>query len=229
MKSRARDHPAARSKVPVTSSSRDVWFAYDVGHVAKVSSDIPASPEWVLRGVSFIAEPGRTLALVGHTGAGKTTIVNLLMRFYDPQRGRILVNGTDIREMHARRASRTDRLRAAGHFPFCGRCRDQHQAGESADRRRSRRGGIAEWVRTGSSGGCPMGTAISSASADRRSASVSGSFSRSRGRSRRTRRFSSWTRRRAQWTARSRRRFSGRWRCSWRDGRQLRSPTVSAL
>ena len=53
----------------------------------------------MLKGVSFTAEPGRSLALVGHTGAGKTTIVNLLMRFYDPQRGRILVNGTDIREM----------------------------------------------------------------------------------------------------------------------------------
>jgi ATP-binding cassette subfamily B multidrug efflux pump len=94
-----RGHPAARSKVPVTVEFRDVWFAYDVGHVAKVSTDIPANPEWVLRGVSFVAEPGRTLALVGHTGAGKTTIVNLLMRFYDPQRGSILVNGTDIREL----------------------------------------------------------------------------------------------------------------------------------
>jgi ATP-binding cassette subfamily B protein len=49
--------------------------------------------------VTFTAEPGKTLALVGHTGAGKTTIVSLLMRFYDPQRGRILVNGRDIREI----------------------------------------------------------------------------------------------------------------------------------
>ena len=53
----------------------------------------------MLKGVSFAVKPGQTVALVGHTGAGKTTIVNLLMRFYDPQRGRILVNGTDIREM----------------------------------------------------------------------------------------------------------------------------------
>jgi ATP-binding cassette subfamily B protein len=77
----------------------DVWFAYDVGHVARVATDSSASPEWVLKGVSFTAEPGKTLALVGHTGAGKTTIVSLLMRFYDPQRGRILVNGRDIREI----------------------------------------------------------------------------------------------------------------------------------
>jgi ATP-binding cassette subfamily B protein len=88
-----------RSSVPVTVKFEDVWFAYDVGHVARIESDEPQAPEWVLKGVSFTAEPGKSLALVGHTGAGKTTIVNLLMRFYDPQRGRILVNGRDIREI----------------------------------------------------------------------------------------------------------------------------------
>ena len=80
----------------VTVEFRDVWFAYDLGHVAREGG--PAeSPEWVLRGVSFKVESGQTLALVGHTGAGKTTIINLLLRFYDPQRGEILVDGTDIR------------------------------------------------------------------------------------------------------------------------------------
>jgi ATP-binding cassette, subfamily B, multidrug efflux pump len=76
----------------------DVWFAYDLGHVAR-DSGRAASPEWVLKGVSFTVEPGRTLAVVGHTGAGKTTIISLLLRFYDPQRGRILVDGVDIREI----------------------------------------------------------------------------------------------------------------------------------
>jgi ATP-binding cassette subfamily B multidrug efflux pump len=52
---------------------------------------------WVLRGISFTARPGDTVALVGHTGAGKSTVVNLLLRFYEPQRGRILLNGEDIR------------------------------------------------------------------------------------------------------------------------------------
>jgi ABC-type multidrug transport system fused ATPase/permease subunit len=78
----------------------DVWFAYDIAHLAKPKQGAPheSNPvEWVLKGVSFTARPGETLALVGHTGAGKTTIVNLLMRFYDPQRGRITINGVDIR------------------------------------------------------------------------------------------------------------------------------------
>jgi ATP-binding cassette subfamily B protein len=91
--------PRARSRAAVEVRFEDVWFAYELGHVAGTPSEVPKEPEWVLKGVSFVAEPGKTLALVGHTGAGKTTIVNLLMRFYDPQRGRILVNGRDVREM----------------------------------------------------------------------------------------------------------------------------------
>src|SRR6476646_7394930 len=96
---KASDRPAKRIRSSVEVVFDDVWFAYDIGHVARLNSDKPSGPEWVLKGVSFTARPGQTLALVGHTGAGKTTIVNLLMRFYDPQRGRITVNGVDIRTM----------------------------------------------------------------------------------------------------------------------------------
>lgn len=71
-----------------------VWFRY--------SEDGP----WVLRDVSFVAPAGRTVALVGHTGAGKTTIISLLLRFYEPVRGRITLDGVDIRELS------TDQLRA---------------------------------------------------------------------------------------------------------------------
>jgi ATP-binding cassette, subfamily B, multidrug efflux pump len=92
-----------RAKRPgVEVAFEEVWFAYDLAHMAK---QLPGSEhdaktiEWVLKGVSFTARAGETLALVGHTGAGKTTIVNLLMRFYDPQRGRITINGVDIRTM----------------------------------------------------------------------------------------------------------------------------------
>jgi ATP-binding cassette subfamily B protein len=66
----------------VTVSFEDVWFHYGA------PSD---APDWVLKGVSFTAPPNETVAIVGHTGAGKSTIVNLLMRFYEPQRGRIAV------------------------------------------------------------------------------------------------------------------------------------------
>jgi ATP-binding cassette, subfamily B, multidrug efflux pump len=54
---------------------------------------------WVLRDVSFVAEPGERIAIVGHTGAGKTTLVNLLLRFYEPQRGEILFDGVPIRDL----------------------------------------------------------------------------------------------------------------------------------
>jgi ATP-binding cassette subfamily B protein len=56
-------------------------------------------PDWVLRDVSFTIEPGETVAIVGHTGAGKTTIISLLLRFYDVQRGAIRIDGVDIKEM----------------------------------------------------------------------------------------------------------------------------------
>lgn len=68
-------------------SFEGVWFRYR-----------PDGP-WVLQDVSFTAAPGRTLALVGHTGAGKTTIINLLLRFYDPDRGTIRLDGVDIRRL----------------------------------------------------------------------------------------------------------------------------------
>ncbi|HEV3471393.1 MAG TPA: ABC transporter ATP-binding protein, partial [Pyrinomonadaceae bacterium] len=77
--------PARRGRARGRIEFRDVWFAYKEG-------------EWVLKGVSFAVEPGQTVALVGHTGSGKTTITNLLMRFYDVQRGQILLDGVDVRE-----------------------------------------------------------------------------------------------------------------------------------
>ncbi len=55
--------------------------------------------DWVLRDVSFALEPGETVAIVGHTGAGKTTLISLLLRFYDVQKGAIKIDGVDIREM----------------------------------------------------------------------------------------------------------------------------------
>ncbi len=65
---------------------RDVWFAYQ-------------DEDWVLKGVSFRVERGQTVAIVGPTGSGKSTLMSLLCRFYDIQRGSILIDGVDIREM----------------------------------------------------------------------------------------------------------------------------------
>ncbi len=70
-----------------------VWFAYQ-------------GEDWVLRDVSFDIEPGETIAVVGHTGAGKTTIISLLLRFYDVQKGAIRVGGVDIRETDPRELRR---------------------------------------------------------------------------------------------------------------------------
>ena len=69
---------------------RNVWFSY------KQSEEL-ADEDWVLRDVSFRIAPGQTFAIVGHTGAGKTTLISLLLRFYDIQRGQILLDGIDIR------------------------------------------------------------------------------------------------------------------------------------
>ncbi len=71
---------------------RNVWFAYNGGAN-------PKEDDWVLRDVSFHVHPGETMAIVGHTGAGKTTTIQLLLRFYDIQQGQILLDGTDIREL----------------------------------------------------------------------------------------------------------------------------------
>jgi ATP-binding cassette subfamily B protein len=60
---------------------------------------VPETFDWILRDVSFTIEPGETVAIVGHTGAGKTTIISLLMRFYDIQKGAIRIDGVDIRQM----------------------------------------------------------------------------------------------------------------------------------
>jgi ATP-binding cassette subfamily B multidrug efflux pump len=58
-----------------------------------------AAPDWVLRNVTFTIEPGETAAIVGHTGAGKTTLISLLLRFYDVQKGAVKIDGVDVKDM----------------------------------------------------------------------------------------------------------------------------------
>jgi ATP-binding cassette subfamily B protein len=85
-----------------------VWFTYQklteeqqaAVDTASEAADLAAIPgiEWILKDVSFTVEPGQTVAIVGHTGAGKTTLTSLMMRFYDVTAGQILLDGIDLRQ-----------------------------------------------------------------------------------------------------------------------------------
>jgi ATP-binding cassette subfamily B protein len=81
--------PRALGAVRGAVQFEQVWFSY-----------APGEPDWVLQDIDFAVEPGKSLALVGHTGAGKTSIISLLARFYDVQRGRITLDGVDVRDLH---------------------------------------------------------------------------------------------------------------------------------
>lgn len=95
-----------------------VWFAYNAqdGEVSE--------PEWVLKNISFHVKPGQTVAFVGATGAGKTSIINLLSRFYDIQRGHIRVDGEDLREYDLSQLRRQIGVVLQDVFLFAGSIRD---------------------------------------------------------------------------------------------------------
>ena len=98
------ERPGARELPPVRGELRfeDVWFSYAGepagGHGAGADEDTG----WALRDIDLVVPPGQTVALVGSTGAGKSTLVKLVARFYDPMRGRMLVDGHDLREVTER-------------------------------------------------------------------------------------------------------------------------------
>jgi ATP-binding cassette subfamily B protein len=96
---RAPDEPVAVDDVSGRVAFEDVSFAYVPGRYDPPGT-VPALPQrWALRDVSFVAEPGELVALVGPSGAGKTTITYLLPRLYDPQEGRITIDSVDIRDL----------------------------------------------------------------------------------------------------------------------------------
>ncbi|MCH8033994.1 MAG: ABC transporter ATP-binding protein [Bacteroidetes bacterium] len=80
------DKPVNLGKVKGSIEFKDVWFAYN-------------DDDYVLKDISFSINPGETIAIVGHTGAGKTSIINILTRFYDINKGNILVDGIDIEKV----------------------------------------------------------------------------------------------------------------------------------
>jgi ATP-binding cassette, subfamily B, multidrug efflux pump len=82
----APEHPLTLGNTGAAIEFDHVWFAYD-------------AEDWVLRDVSFRIEPGQTVAIVGHTGAGKTTLISLILRFYDIQRGAIRIGGINVKDL----------------------------------------------------------------------------------------------------------------------------------
>jgi ATP-binding cassette subfamily B multidrug efflux pump len=92
--------PAVRPPVVQGRVSLEhVWFSYTQDTATKPR----AASDYVLKDVDFVVEPGRSVALVGATGAGKTSVISLLMRFYDAQEGKVALDGVDVREWDLQR------------------------------------------------------------------------------------------------------------------------------
>ena len=137
--SRPEPAPEARpSPSPTASGSaavpaiefRDVWFSYPRPAGGGTAGGEEGPP--VLRGVSFILEEGQTGAIVGATGAGKTTVLSLLCRFYEIRRGKILLFGRDIREIPREELRGSLALVLQDPFLFSGTVRENVAAGGAA-------------------------------------------------------------------------------------------------
>ena len=125
---------------------RDVTFRY--------VADRP-----LIEDLSLVAEPGQTVAIVGPTGAGKTTLVNLIMRFYELDGGSILLDGVDIRSMRRGRPPLPDRDGAPGRLAVRRHDPREHPLRPPRrDRRGGARGGAGDAASTGSCTACPTGT-----------------------------------------------------------------------
>lgn len=111
MQSGSRNIPAEANRGEI--EFRNVWFAYRGG-------ENPKEEDWVLRDVSFRVAPGQNVAIVGHTGAGKTTVIQLLLRFYDVQRGEILLDGVNIRDLDVQNLRRLFGIVLQDPFLFSG-------------------------------------------------------------------------------------------------------------
>jgi ATP-binding cassette, subfamily B, multidrug efflux pump len=140
---------SAAEAQPATSSTRH-GTAEEIG---RAHQGRPGEPDWVLCDVSFTIEPGETVAIVGHTGAGKTTILSLLMRFYDVQRGAIRIDGVDIREMDPHELRRRFGMVLQDPFLFTGTVEQNIRLGsdwigDQAVERAAEEVNVADFIRT---------------------------------------------------------------------------------
>ncbi|MFW5972823.1 MAG: ABC transporter ATP-binding protein, partial [Bacteroidota bacterium] len=126
------DHTIAEVEEPVEVDRlrgriefQNVWFTYDF------PLEKNTEPNWILRDVSFSVEPGQKIAIVGATGAGKSTIINLLLRFYEIQKGRILIDGIDIQQMRLQDLRRNIGLVLQDVFLFSGSVRENITLGDA--------------------------------------------------------------------------------------------------
>jgi ATP-binding cassette subfamily B protein len=119
-----------RAEGPGRIEFDDVWFAYRKVPVEQDGKQVPGDEwDWVLRGVTFAIEPGETVAIVGHTGAGKTTLISLLLRFYDVQKGAVRLDGVDVREMNLQELRRRCGVVLQDPFLFSGTIADNIRLG----------------------------------------------------------------------------------------------------
>ncbi|HEV2645140.1 MAG TPA: ABC transporter ATP-binding protein [Acidobacteriaceae bacterium] len=146
----ATSHPSSESVIlSERSESKDLRFP--------TATDLTTGPfediEWILRGVSFTIHPGETAAIVGHTGAGKTTIISLMMRFYDIQHGQILIDGVDIRDQDLTTLRRRFGVVLQDPFLFTGTIADNIRLGstwitDQALQHAAEEVNIADFIRT---------------------------------------------------------------------------------
>ncbi len=94
-----KDDPVKPAEIKGRIEFDHVWFAYETKDGETPTAENAGNENWVLRDVSFVIEPGQKVAFVGATGAGKSSILNLIGRYYDIQKGSIRIDGVDIRDM----------------------------------------------------------------------------------------------------------------------------------
>ena len=142
-----------------TIEFRDVWFTYDRFAATSTAAHLHETwlpnpdVEWILRGVSFTIHPNETAAIVGHTGAGKTTIISLMMRFYDIQHGQILIDGVDVRDHDLNKLRRRFGVVLQDPFLFTGTVADNIRLGstwitDEALEQAAEEVNIADFIRT---------------------------------------------------------------------------------